>query len=104
LQLEHDILMSTAIGERYALTRPSCNGVLSRMRDDRPLRYRCHTGHASFALSPEDAEAPKAKDAIWAAIRVVRECMIPERACQESARRTCNAKDVAIEQARIGEN
>ncbi len=31
------------IGTRSALTCPSCNGVLWRMRGDRPLRYRCHT-------------------------------------------------------------
>ncbi|HDR9318917.1 chemotaxis protein CheB [Burkholderia vietnamiensis] len=92
------------IGERSALTCPSCNGVLWRMRDDRPLRYRCHTGHAFSALSLEDAEAQKTEDAIWAAIRAVHERMIFARERQEWARRTGNDKDVAIEQARIDEN
>ncbi|RKU01077.1 chemotaxis protein CheB [Burkholderia sp. Nafp2/4-1b] len=93
-----------AIGERSALTCPSCNGVLWRMLDDRPLRYRCHTGHAFSSLSLDDAEAQKAEDAIWGAIRAVHERMIFARERQEWARRTGNAEDVAIEQARIDEN
>lgn len=92
------------IGTRSALTCPSCNGVLWRMRDERPLRYRCHTGHAFSVLSLDDAEAQKAEDAIWAAIRAVHERMIFARERQEWARRTGNAEDVAIEQARIDEN
>ncbi|HEF5152280.1 chemotaxis protein CheB [Burkholderia multivorans] len=93
-----------AIGERSALTCPSCSGALWRMRDDRPLRYRCHTGHAFSALSLDDAEAQKAEDAIWVAIRAVNERMIFARERQEWARRTGNAEDEAIEQARIDEN
>ncbi|WP_175923014.1 chemotaxis protein CheB [Burkholderia latens] len=93
-----------AVGERTALTCPSCNGVLWRMRDDHPLRYRCHTGHAFSSLSLDDAEARKAEDAIWAAIRAVHERMIFARERQEWARRTGNDKEVAIEQARIDEN
>jgi two-component system chemotaxis response regulator CheB len=34
------------IAVRSALTCPDCGGVLWRIRDGRPLRYRCHTGHA----------------------------------------------------------
>ncbi|AOI80815.1 chemotaxis protein CheB [Burkholderia sp. NRF60-BP8] len=92
------------IGTRSALTCPTCHGVLWRMRDDRPLRYRCHTGHAFSALSLDDAEAQKAEDAIWGAIRAVHERMIFARERQEWARRIGNAEDVAIEQIRIDEN
>ncbi|WP_269505902.1 chemotaxis protein CheB [Burkholderia sp. IMCC1007] len=92
------------IGERSALTCPSCAGVLWRMRDDRPLRYRCHTGHAFSALSLDDAEAQEAEDAIWVAIRAVHERIIFARERQQWAQRTGNAEDVAIEQARIDEN
>lgn len=93
-----------AIGERSALTCPSCNGVLWRIRDGRPLRYRCHTGHAFSVLSLDDAQAQKAEDAIWAAIRAVHERMIFARERQEWARQVGNTEDVAIEQARIDEN
>lgn len=93
-----------SIGERTALTCPSCSGVLWRMRDGPPLRYRCHTGHAFSAASLDEAEKQKTEDALWAAIRAVHERMIFARERQEWARRAGNDKDVAIEQARIDEN
>ena len=61
------------IGERSALTCPSCNGVLWRMYDERPLRYRCHTGHAFSSLTLEEATEQSAEDAVWGAIRAVHE-------------------------------
>ncbi|WP_374729950.1 chemotaxis protein CheB [Caballeronia temeraria] len=92
------------IGERSALTCPSCNGALWRMRDERPLRYRCHTGHAFSALSLEEASAQGADDAIWGAIRAVHERMIFARERKQWAQRVGREVDVALEQARIQEN
>lgn len=92
------------IGERSALTCPSCNGALWRMRDERPLRYRCHTGHAFSALSLEEAGARATDDAIWGAIRAVHERMIFARERQQWAKRVGSEAEVALEQARIEEN
>ncbi|MBT2790406.1 chemotaxis protein CheB [Paraburkholderia strydomiana] len=92
------------IGERSALTCPSCNGALWRMCDDHPLRYRCHTGHAFSALSLEEAGAQSTEDAIWGAIRAVHERMIFARERQQWAQRAGREEEVAIEQARIDEN
>ncbi|MDR5856578.1 chemotaxis protein CheB [Caballeronia sp. LZ062] len=92
------------IGQRSALTCPSCNGTLWRLNDDRPLRYRCHTGHAFSVLSLEDATAQKADDAIWSALRAVHERIIFARERQQWAQRAGNEADVAVEQARIDEN
>lgn len=92
------------IGERSALTCPSCNGALWRLRDDRPLRYRCHTGHAFSALSLEEASAQGADDAIWGAIRAVHERIIFARERRHWAQRVGSDADVAVEQARIEEN
>lgn len=64
------------IGQRSALTCPSCNGALWRRNDDRPLRYRCHTGHAYSVLSLEEATAQTADNAIWSALRAVHERLI----------------------------
>lgn len=33
-------------GELSPYTCPECHGVLSRLRNDNIIRYRCHTGHA----------------------------------------------------------
>jgi len=92
------------IGERSALTCPSCNGALWRMYDEHPLRYRCHTGHAFSALSLEEAGARSAEDAIWGAIRAVHERMIFARERQQWAQRAGQEQEVVIEQARIDEN
>jgi two-component system, chemotaxis family, protein-glutamate methylesterase/glutaminase len=92
------------IGERSALTCPSCNGALWRMRDDRPLRYRCHTGHAFSALSLEEASAQETDRAIWGAIRAMRERMIFSRERQQWALRVGDETEVALEQARIEES
>jgi two-component system chemotaxis response regulator CheB len=92
------------IGERSALTCPSCNGALWRMHDGRPLRYRCHTGHAFSALSLDEAGAQSAEDAIWSAIRAVHERIIFARERQQWAERAGSMEDIALEQARIDEN
>ncbi len=92
------------IGERSALTCPTCNGALWRMRDARPLRYRCHTGHAFSALSLEEAGAQSTSDAIWGAIRAVHERMIFARERQQWAQRMGNEVDAALEQGRIEES
>ena len=92
------------IGERSALTCPSCNGVLWRMYDERPLRYRCHTGHAFSSLTLEEATEQSAEDAVWGAIRAVHERIIFARERQRWAERAGNDVEKAVEQARIDEN
>lgn len=93
-----------AIADRSALTCPTCHGVLWRLRDDRPLRYRCHTGHAFSALSLDAANAQGTADAIWGALRAVHERIIFAQERQQWARRVGNHADVALEQSRIDEN
>ena len=92
------------IGERSALTCPSCNGTLWRLHDEQPLRYRCHTGHAFSALSLEEASARTTDDALWGAIRAVHERIIYARERRQWAQRTGSETEVALEQARIDEN
>lgn len=92
------------IGERAALTCPSCHGALWRLRDDQPLRYRCHTGHAFSSLSLEDANAQNADDAIWGAIRAVHERIILARERLAWARRASQHADAEREQLTIVEN
>ncbi|MDB5898651.1 MAG: protein-glutamate methylesterase (protein methylesterase)-like protein [Ramlibacter sp.] len=55
------------------LTCPDCHGSLWEMKDDKPLRYRCHTGHAYSALSLAHAQRNAAEEALWSSIRALRE-------------------------------
>jgi two-component system, chemotaxis family, protein-glutamate methylesterase/glutaminase len=91
------------VGERSALTCPDCGGALWRIRDDRPLRYRCHTGHAFTGLSLEEGIASRSEEALWSAIRAVHERVIFARERQRWAERAGDQDQIVIEQARIDE-
>lgn len=55
------------------LTCPDCGGGLWEMKADKPLRYRCHTGHAYTAASLAQAQRDCAEQALWGSIRALRE-------------------------------
>jgi two-component system chemotaxis response regulator CheB len=55
------------------LTCPDCGGSLWEMKDARPVRYRCHTGHAFSPLSLQRAQQDAAEEALWSAVRALRE-------------------------------
>jgi two-component system chemotaxis response regulator CheB len=52
---------------------PDCGGVLFELYDKRPMRYRCHTGHA-FSLRSLAATQEQVTDAaLWTGLRVLQE-------------------------------
>jgi two-component system chemotaxis response regulator CheB len=55
------------------LTCPDCGGGLWEMKDTKPLRYRCHTGHAYSSLSLSRAQKDASEHAIWSSVRALRE-------------------------------
>lgn len=61
------------IGSRAALTCPECGGAIWEIRQGQPLRYRCHTGHAFTARVLEALQGGEAEEALWAAVRALRE-------------------------------
>jgi two-component system, chemotaxis family, protein-glutamate methylesterase/glutaminase len=61
------------LAEPSALTCPDCGGGLWELKDSRPLRYRCHTGHAFTAASLEAAQADTAEHALWSSVRALQE-------------------------------
>jgi two-component system chemotaxis response regulator CheB len=63
----------TAVGRPSELTCPECGGGLWELKEDKPLRYRCHTGHGYSAHSLENAQAAKAEQALWGSVRALRE-------------------------------
>lgn len=62
-----------AIGTPSQLTCPDCGGTLSELQEARPLRYRCHTGHAYTARSLESAQAERTDHALQASFRALKE-------------------------------
>jgi two-component system chemotaxis response regulator CheB len=91
------------IAVRSAITCPECGGLLWRIRDPRPLRYRCHTGHAYSVRSLDEAIAQRTEDALWKAIRAVNERMVFARERRQWAMHSGDPKAASIEEARIDE-
>lgn len=61
------------IGTRIPLTCPECGGAIWEVKDAKPLRYRCHTGHAFTAQVLEALQGGEAEEALWAAVRALHE-------------------------------
>ena len=63
----------TEIAIPSQLTCPECGGSLSELKDSRPLRYRCHTGHGYTAKSLASAQAEQTDHALQASLRALKE-------------------------------
>lgn len=55
---------------------PECHGVLSRLRNDAIVRYRCHTGHAYSADALITAITEKIEDSLYGAMRGIDESVM----------------------------
>lgn len=77
----------TAIATPALLTCPDCGGTLSEVREERPLRFRCHTGHAFTARTLERVQADAAEQALRSGVRalVEREILLRRAASVASA-------------------
>lgn len=92
LSLEVDIAAGERLGSRNLrqladpspLTCPDCQGVLSEMRDERPLRYRCQTGHA-YTAEVLNSHIDEVDQAVRVAMRVMEERVtLVERMAQDA--------------------
>jgi two-component system, chemotaxis family, protein-glutamate methylesterase/glutaminase len=68
-----DLENLSAIVEPSPLTCPDCGGGLWEVKDTRPLRYRCNTGHAFSVLSLGAAQEEQAEYAMRSSVRALRE-------------------------------
>jgi two-component system chemotaxis response regulator CheB len=61
------------IGDPSPFSCPECHGVLLRLKEAYPARYRCHTGHAFSLDSLVSAMRQGIEDALWIAVRALDE-------------------------------
>ena len=61
------------IGNPSALTCPECGGALFELKEGRPHRFLCHTGHAFSLQSLATTHEHVTDDALWSAIRALQE-------------------------------
>lgn len=52
---------------------PECNGSLWEVRDAKPRRFRCHTGHGFTLRTLQHAQATATDEALWSALRALQE-------------------------------
>lgn len=62
-----------ALGDPSLLTCPDCHGALVQLREEGPLRFRCHTGHAFTANSLIASLGESTEDTLWSALRALHE-------------------------------
>ncbi len=80
LRVEHAITIGkahmrelTSIGTASALTCPDCGGALFELRERRPLRFLCHTGHAFSLRSLALTHEATTDHALWSGLRALQE-------------------------------
>ena len=61
------------IADPVALSCPQCGGVLSMMRDAKPLRFRCQVGHAFTAEAVAKEQEGAIDEALRVALRIIEE-------------------------------
>ncbi|HVE54861.1 MAG TPA: chemotaxis protein CheB [Ramlibacter sp.] len=70
---EHTMEHLEAIGTRAPLTCPDCGGTLWEMKSAKPLRFRCHTGHAYTVTSLRRSQQVASEEALRHGVRALRE-------------------------------
>ncbi|OPY97515.1 glutamate methylesterase [Bradyrhizobium sacchari] len=61
------------IADPAALTCPGCGGVLSQVKEARPMRFRCQVGHAYTADALAKEQEGQVDEALRVALRIIEE-------------------------------
>ncbi|MFD1613067.1 chemotaxis protein CheB [Sphingomonas tabacisoli] len=110
LQLEVEIAAGRRLGadtlrriaDPSALSCPNCQGVLSEIRNGKPLRYRCQTGHAVTAERLVAAN-DEVSQAMRIALRVMEERVTLVTRMAQDARQTGREAVAELYEARAEE-
>lgn len=110
LELEVDIAAGSRLGSAVlsqiadpsALSCPDCQGVLSEMRDERPLRYRCQIGHA-YTAEVLSANGGQVSEAMRLALRIMEERVTLVTRMAQEARQTGRTAVAELYEARAEE-
>jgi two-component system chemotaxis response regulator CheB len=68
-----DLPSVNALGVQVPFNCPGCGGVLWEIKEDKSLRYRCHTGHAFTASTLLAEQTGKIEETMWTALRMFEE-------------------------------
>jgi two-component system chemotaxis response regulator CheB len=90
------------IADPSPLSCPDCQGVLSEVRDERPLRFRCQIGHA-YTAEVLAARSVEIGEAVRVALRIMEERVTLVTRMAEEARATGRAVVAELYEARAVE-
>jgi len=110
LRLEVEIAAGARLGSEHllrlaqpsALSCPDCSGVLSEVRDARPLRYRCQIGHA-YSAEVLASRIEEVDEAIRVAMRIMEERVTLVERMARDARDTGRAAVAELYETRAEE-
>lgn len=110
LSLEVDIAAGTRLGSAVlrqiadpsALSCPDCQGVLSEIRGEQPLRYRCQIGHA-YTAEVLEARSDEVSEAMRIALRIMEERVTLVTRMAQDARLTDRNAVAELYEARAAE-
>jgi two-component system, chemotaxis family, protein-glutamate methylesterase/glutaminase len=91
------------IAEPVALTCPSCGGVLSQLKAEHPLRFRCQVGHAYTADALAKEQEARVDEALRVALRIIEERAELVQRMAEDGRRSGRQAVAQMYAARAGE-
>ena len=87
------------LADPSALSCPDCHGVLSEVRDQRPLRYRCQIGHA-YTAELLASHIEEVDEAVRVAMRVMEERVTLVERMAKDARDTGRSAVAELYEAR----
>ena len=90
------------IADPSALSCPDCNGVLSEIRNQEPLRFRCQIGHA-YTAEVVAARTEEVDHAMRIALRIMEERVTLVTRMAEDARRTGRTAVAELYESRVEE-
>lgn len=68
-----DLPSVDALGDQVPFNCPGCGGVLWKVNNSSPTRFRCHTGHAYTESSLLAEQTMKIEETMWTALRMFEE-------------------------------
>jgi two-component system chemotaxis response regulator CheB len=88
------------IAEPSSFACPECHGVLLQVKEEGPIRFRCHTGHAYSRESLLAAVNEGIEEAMWIAIRALEEGhMLMQRIAEHVTTQNVRDADVLLARA-----
>ncbi len=111
LRLEVDIALGrpcdtpimAQIADVRALSCPACGGVLSEIRNSRPVRYRCQVGHGYTAQVLDAQQEQPADEALRVALRIIEERLTLLHRMAREDRDNHRLKSAAMYEDRVAE-